>query len=129
MEPRVLTPVARSGAAALFGTIAKLTGSRSLHPAGVAFAARFVVEEPQLRQARLFARRAERPAYVRFSRGFGLPEPLPEILSLAIKVPDAYGPGKDQDLLLTAAGDRPVLPRRSSGGVRISTRPTRRSCR
>lgn len=109
MEPKVLTPVARAGAAALFAAIARLTQGRSLHPAGVAFTARLVVEEPRLRQARLFARRGERAALVRFSRGFGLAEPLPEILSMAIKVPGAYGAGRDQDLLITAAGDRPLL--------------------
>jgi len=109
MAVPVLTPVAQAGAGAVFGAIARLRGDRSLHPAGVAFAATFVVEQPRLKHARLFARRTRRPAYVRFSRGFGLPEPLPEILSVAVKVPDAYGPGRDQDLLLTAAGDAPVL--------------------
>lgn len=109
MEPKVLTPVARTSAAALFGTIARLTQGRSLHPAGVAFSARLVAQAPRLRQARLFARGGERAAFVRFSRGFGLPEPLPEILSMAIKVPGAYGAGRDQDLLITAAGDRPLL--------------------
>jgi hypothetical protein len=106
--PSVLTPVARAGAGALFGAIAKVRADRSLHPAGVAFEARFVVERPRLR-ARLFARETERLAYVRFSRGFGLPEPLPETLSLAIKVPDAYGPGRDHDVLLTGTGERPLL--------------------
>jgi len=109
MEPEVLTPAVRAGAAALFGTIARLTGNRSLHPAGVAFTANFAVDDPRLHQARLFARTGQRPAVVRFSRGFGLPQPLPEILSMAVKVPGAYGPGDDQDLLLTAAGDRPLL--------------------
>ena len=109
MEPKALTPIARAGAGALFGTIARLAQNRSIHPVGVAFEARLVVDEPRLRQARVFARRGQRPAFVRFSRGFGLPEPLPEILSIAVKIPDAYGSGRDQDLLLTAAGDRPLL--------------------
>jgi hypothetical protein len=104
-----LTTAAQAGAGALFGAIARLRGDRSLHAAGVAFRATLVVEQPRLKGARLFARRGRRDAYVRFSRGFGLPEPLPEILSVAIKVPDAYGPGRDQDLLMTATGDRPVL--------------------
>jgi hypothetical protein len=30
-------------------------------------------------------------------------------MSMAIKVPDAYGPGRDQDILLTASGQRPGL--------------------
>ncbi len=109
MAVPVLTPAAQVGAGAVFGTVARLLGQRSLHPAGVAFAATFVVEQPRLKHARLFARKTERPAYVRFSRGFGIPEPLPEILSVAVKVPDAYGPGRDQDLLMTATGDRPGL--------------------
>ena len=66
---------------------------------GSAFEAELVVDEPVLRGARLFARRGRRRALVRFSRGFGLPEPVPELMSMAIKVPDAYGPGRDQDLL------------------------------
>ncbi len=109
MAVPVLTPVAQAGTGALFGAIARLRHDRSLHAPGVAFAATFVVEQPRLKHARLFARRTERPALVRFSRGFGLPEPLPEILSVAVKVPDAYGPGRDQDLLMTATGDRPLL--------------------
>ena len=104
-----LTHVAQAGAGALFGAIARLRGDRSLHAPGVAFRATLVVDQPRLKGARLFARRGERAAYVRFSRGFGLPEPLPEVLSMAIKVPDVYGPGRDQDLLMTATGDRPVL--------------------
>jgi hypothetical protein len=106
----------RAAAGALFGSIARLRGDRSLHPAGVAFAATLVVDEPRLAEAELFARPGERPALVRFSRGFGLPEPLPEILSMAVKVPDAYGPGRDQDLLLTAAGERPLLRHVFAGG-------------
>ena len=103
------TRIGRTAAGAVFGTMARALGTRPLHPSGVAFAAELVVDEPRLRGARLFARRGRRPAYVRFSRGFGLPEPLPELMSMAIKVPDAYGPGRDQDLLMAAAGERPVL--------------------
>jgi hypothetical protein len=111
-----VTDLARTGASALFGAIAKVTGRRSLHPDGVAFAATLVVDEPALGGARLFAAPGRHRAFVRFSRGFGIPEPLPEILSLAVKVPDAYGPGQDQDLLLTASGDRPILRHVFAGG-------------
>jgi hypothetical protein len=51
------------------------------------------------------------PALLRFSRGAGLPEPLPDALGVAIKLPDAHGPGADQDLLLTSSTDRPLLRR------------------
>ncbi|MDQ3740463.1 MAG: hypothetical protein M3389_05910 [Actinomycetota bacterium] len=74
------------------------------------------MEPPGLPGTTLFGRPAVWDARVRFSRGFGLPEPLPEILSMAIKVPDAYGAGRDQDLLLTAAGGRPVARHLFSGG-------------
>jgi hypothetical protein len=51
------------------------------------------------------------PALLRFSRGAGLPEPLPDALGVAVKLPDAHGPGADQDLLLTSSTDRPLLRR------------------
>jgi hypothetical protein len=40
-----------------------------------------------------------------------LPEPLPDALGVAIKLPNAHGPGADQDLLLTSSTDRPLLRR------------------
>lgn len=107
--PRPVTAVGRAAAGTLFGTLAGMLGTRPLHPAGVAFEAELVVDEPRLRAARLFARRGRRRCVVRFSRGFGLPEPVPELMSLAVKVPGAYGPGRDQDLLMAATGERPVL--------------------
>lgn len=106
---RPATQIGQAAAGALFGTLARALGTRPLHPDGVAFEAELVVETPRLRGARLFARPGRRPALVRFSRGFGLPEPVPELMSMAVKVPDAYGPGRDQDLLMAAAGERPVL--------------------
>ncbi len=104
-----LTPVARRAAAGMFGSLARGLGTRPLHPVGIAFQGEWVLDAPSLAGIELFDRPGRRPALVRFSRGFGLPEPLPEILSLAVKVPDAYGPGRDQDVLMTATGDRPVL--------------------
>ena len=40
-----------------------------------------------------------------------MPEPLPDALGAAIKLPDAHGPSVDQDLLLTSSTDRPLLRR------------------
>lgn len=40
-----------------------------------------------------------------------MPEPLPDALGIAIKLPDVYGPGVGQDLLLTSSIDRPLLRR------------------
>ena len=59
----------------------------------------------------LFRPGTARPALLRFSRGAGLPEPLPDKLGVAVKLPGAYGPGNDQDLLLTSSLDRPLLRR------------------
>lgn len=101
--------VAQRGAAGIFGGAAALLGARPLHPAGAAFAATLRVEKATEPSLELFARPGRFDAAVRFSRGFGLPEPLPEILSVAVKVRDAYGPGRDQDFLLTASGARPGL--------------------
>lgn len=103
------TRLGESAAAGLFGGLAGLLHGRPLHPDGVAFAATLTVSEATEPTLELFARAAEYDAAVRFSRGFGLPEPLPEVLSLAVKVRDAYGPGADQDFLLTASGERPLL--------------------
>jgi len=103
------TAVGRAAVGTVFGSLARVLGTRPLHPSGVAFEAELVVDEPRLRGARLFARRGRRPAYVRFSRGFGLPEPIPELMSMAVKIPNAYGPGREHDLLMAASGDRPLL--------------------
>lgn len=111
-----LVDPARAGAGALFGSLARVLGGRPLHPSGVAFDATLSVEGAGLAGTALFGREAVWQARVRFSRGFGLPEPLPEILSMAIKVPNAYGEGRDQDLLLTASGRRPVARHLFSGG-------------
>jgi hypothetical protein len=46
-------------------------------------------------------------AVVRFSRGAGIPDPVPDVLGLAIKVLDAHGPGRDQDLLLVSSATPP----------------------
>lgn len=110
------TGVAQRGAAGVFGTLAKTFHGRPLHPAGAAFAATLRVPEATAPELALFAGPGEHEARVRFSRGFGLPEPLPEILSVAIKVLGAYGPGKDQDFLITASYDAPLLRHAFAGG-------------
>jgi hypothetical protein len=42
-----------------------------------------------------------RPALVRFSRGAGLPDLLPDVLGLAVRIQDADGAGGVQDLMLS----------------------------
>ncbi|MGZ4618429.1 MAG: hypothetical protein ACXV3F_06825, partial [Frankiaceae bacterium] len=104
--------------AASFGVLSALRGKRFFHPAGVAFAGRLDVEPgpgygvPLLDEQRSFE------AIARFSRGAGTPEPLPDVLGLAVRILDAHGQGLHQDLLLVTSDRRPLgrhllLPARS----------------
>jgi hypothetical protein len=99
--------------AAGFYALAALRRRHSLHPTGVGFQGwlRVPNDSPARSGVPLFQSGATHPAILRFSRGAGLPEPLPDALGVAIKLPDAHGPGVDQDLLLTSSTDRPLLRR------------------
>jgi hypothetical protein len=97
--------------AATFSALAALRRKRSLHPIGVGYQGRLQVSDdaPARPDVPLFRAGAAHSALLRFSRGAGLPELLPDALGVAIKLPDAHGPGADQDLLLTSSSDRPLL--------------------
>jgi hypothetical protein len=99
--------------AAGFYTLAALRNRRSVHPMGIGYQGwlRVPNEGPPQSGVPLFQAGARHQALLRFSRGAGLPEPLPDALGVAIKLPDAHGPGVDQDLLLTSSTDRPLLRR------------------
>jgi len=99
--------------AAGFYLLAVFRSKRSLHPTGVGYRGWLVVgdDHPGRPEVPLFRPGTVQPALVRFSRGAGLPEPLPDALGVAVKLPGAYGPGNDQDLLLTSSTDRPLLRR------------------
>lgn len=97
--------VARKAGSAAFGALAGALRSRPLHPTGVAFRGEARLTGDPLVEGTVLGEAGTHPVTARFSRGFGLPEPLPEILSLAIKL---HGP-REQDLLLTASGRRPLL--------------------
>jgi hypothetical protein len=105
----VAAPVVAAG----FYTLAALRNRRSLHPTGIGYQGwlRVPNEWPPQSGVPLFRAGARHPALLRFSQGAGLPEPLPDALGVAIKLPDAHRPGADQDLLLTSSTDRPLLRR------------------
>jgi len=106
-----LTPVAEglgAGAAAVFGALSGARRRRIFHPVGTAHDATLIIHGGSLGSA-LLDEPARWPCIVRLSRGLGLREPSPDILGVAIRVPDAYGPGAHQDLLLATAGSAPVL--------------------
>lgn len=52
-----------------------------------------------------------RPVLVRFSRGAGLPDRLPDVLGIALRIPDADGAGHPQDLMMSTGGGSPLLRR------------------
>jgi len=112
-ELRLWTAAAAAPAAAAgFYVLAVLRRRRSLHPTGVGYQAQLVVGDvPGRPSVPLLRPGAAYPALLRFSRGAGLPEPLPDALGVAVKLPDAHGPGADQDLLLTSSTSRPLLRR------------------
>ena len=103
---------AAPAAAAGFYALATLRRRRSLHPGGIGYQGQLQVRNdgsdwagvPLLRPG------TAHPALLRFSRA-GLPEPLPDALGVAIKLPDAHGRGADQDLLLSGSADLPLLRR------------------
>jgi hypothetical protein len=106
--------IARAGGAtlgAVFAAGAFLRGGKALHPSGAVFEARLVVPGAAAapRGASLLSRPAEHAAIVRFSRGLGLPDTFPDLFGMAIRVLDAYGEGRHQDLLLTTSTNLPVL--------------------
>lgn len=105
--------VAGGTAAALaFWSIAKLRGARAFHPNGSTFNGEVEVSvADDAPHAELFTQAGTYPARIRVSRGIGLPRPLPDVLGFALKIPDRYGPGADQDLLLASSGPSKVARR------------------
>ena len=91
--------------------LAAARGGKAVHPHGAVHRARLVVDgAPHAPAAsELLSTPAEHPALVRFSRSLGLPRPLPDLLGMSIRIPDAYGAGAHQDFLLVTSVDLPVL--------------------
>ena len=85
-----------------------LRGGRSLHPHGDAYEATVTVSGGD-HGAPLFDVPGEHRAIARLSRGVGLPKPLPDVLGLAVRILDAHGPRRHQDLLVVTSADVPVL--------------------
>lgn len=88
-----------------------LRGGRPVHPQGAVYEAELVIsgDVGPLAGTELFGRTGSCTALLRFSRSLGLPRPLPDLLGVAVRIPDAYGPGRHQDLLAVTSIDAPVL--------------------
>jgi hypothetical protein len=81
-------------------------GKRAFHPHGVGFAA--LLRPVGAGEHGAAALEGEAEALVRLSRSLGLPEWLPDPCGLAMRIPNAHGLGRHQDLLLVSSGERSV---------------------
>jgi len=112
---RLPTRVAASVLAEAFELVSWARSAKSLHPHGVLHAAQLRVHGGQagrpdlLRGVPFLTTPGVHRGVVRFSRSLGLPEPAPDVLGMAIRLPDAHGPGRAQDLLLVTSGDGPLV--------------------
>jgi hypothetical protein len=85
-------------------------GERVIHAKGEAFAATLeILEGAEALDVPLVRGPRHREAVVRFSRGAGLPDAMPDVLGLAVRVPDADGAGGVQDLLLSTSRRPPLF--------------------
>ena len=111
--PNALTPVVDATAgtvsALAFGALTALRRRRIFHPSGIAVEATLDIDGGGSTGAALFDERGRRRCVARFSRGAGTPEPLPDILGLALRVLDAPGPDTCQDFLFVTSGSAPLV--------------------
>ena len=84
--------------AGAFAALSAIRGKRFFHPDGVSFEAAVTFDDSSP-----LPLRGEADALVRLSRGMGLPEGLPDVLGLAVKLPDL-----GQDFLFATSGDDAV---------------------
>jgi hypothetical protein len=93
-------------AAGVFATLAKLRRARGVHPHGIGFDGVLTLQAgPGLDLMPGLGPPRSVRAVFRLSRSFGFPRPLPDVLGVAVKLPDLHGPGRDQDFLLVSALD------------------------
>lgn len=123
IDAPAVPPALASAVHGLFAQVSRLRGARSLHPKGAAYAGVLVTEglgEPT--GSAFLDRPGTYEALVRFSRGGGLPEPLPDVLGIALRAVDADGPGRPRDLLLASSAAPPLARHLLVPGVRFGGR-------
>ena len=95
--------------AATFAALSALRRARVFHPVGRAFSGVLTFTEAARRWLpRELTNPLRHDVIVRFSRGSGVPEPLPDVLGMAVKIESAYDDGRDQDWLFVTSGRNPV---------------------
>lgn len=108
---RVVGPVGGIGFGAVLAAISAVRRSKAVHPKGAIREAALTIDgSPEApRGSTLLSEPREHRALVRFSRSIGLPEAIPDLLGIAIRVPDAYGPEAHQDLLFITSADGAIV--------------------
>jgi hypothetical protein len=88
-----------------------LRGARVFHPRGFLCRGSWTIDtaSPIAGAAEVLHPGVRHEVIARISRGAGLPEALPDFFGIAIRLVDAYGPGRHQDLLINASSSLPVL--------------------
>lgn len=88
-----------------------MRGARVFHPQGFVCRGRWEIATTSASAPAAHALTAGNGfnCLVRVSRGAGLPQALPDFFGFAVKLLDAYGAGRHQDLLINASADLPVL--------------------
>ena len=110
MGPRSLLERAsmpfRGVSASLFATLSGLRGHRVFHPFGDAFDGTITFNRRAVRWLPdVIVTPRTHPVIVRFSRAIGLPDVLPDVYGMAVKIPGLYGGGGwDQDWLMVTSG-------------------------
>lgn len=103
--PRPLAALATS----VVRAASRVRGERAIHAKGTALAGRLTVSGEGSTGAPLLDEPASYDVVLRLSRSVGLADALPDVLGLAVRVLDAHGGGRHQDLLLVSTLPRPLL--------------------
>jgi hypothetical protein len=106
----LLAPVSGLTSAA-YAALSALRRKRIFHPDGLGFTGTLRIEVALSDHpgVPLLAEPGTHDAIVRCSRGAGLPEALPDVLGVAVRLPDLHGPGAHQDFLLASSAEGPIL--------------------
>ena len=114
----VAQPASRAGARALtvvgrtlVRAASVVRGERVVHAKGTTLSGRLTVPGGAGLGVALLDEPGRYDCLVRFSRSLGLPDRLPDVLGLAVRVLDAHGPDRHQDLLLDSTVPWPVAQR------------------
>jgi hypothetical protein len=95
----------------VLAALAAARRGKAFHPDGVVYDAGLAITgDPRAPQAAdLLSRQGNHRAIARFSRAVGVPRPIPDLLGMSLRVPNAYGPRRHQDFLLVTSMDHPLL--------------------